>query len=254
LIDWLLSDPTGFLLYSLYRVPALLLTLCCHEWAHAWVANRCGDPTARLMGRMTLDPRRHLDPLGTVLMVTMGFGWAKPVPINPRNFRHRIADDVKVSVAGVTVNLLLFLLLTSVAVALNGQLWKPEVILGIGKRRFLELNGLNLILVTQAGDFAAFLRHAWLAPVMAFITITAQMNLMIAIFNLLPIPPLDGYHVANDLLLRGRLHISPQVAQYGMIAILLLSFTTNILSDVLSFLASNIQGGVLSLFLMMTGG
>jgi len=248
LLDTLFSELT------LYRVPALLLTLCCHEWAHAYMANRCGDPTARMLGRMTLNPLRHLDPIGTILMITVGFGWAKPVPVNPRNFRHRIADDVKVSLAGVTTNLVLFLFITAVMVALNGLLWRPDVIAFYGgPRAFLELFGLNFLLVQSGNVSGVLMQRAWLAPIVAFLTVAAQMNLMVAIFNLLPIPPLDGYHVANNLILRGRLHITPQMAQMGMMAVMLLSFTTNILSDIMFFLATNVQGAVLSLFLMLTG-
>jgi Zn-dependent protease len=251
----LFSDPGIFLRLSLYRVPALLLTLCCHEWAHAYVAYRCGDPTARNMGRMTIDPRRHLDVMGTILMLTAGFGWAKPVPVNPRNYRNRIADDIKVSIAGITVNLILFLVFTALAVGLNGLLWHPELIAAIpeGPRAFLRLDGLNLMLVYGAEGYTDVLRNAWLAPVMAFITVAAQMNLMVAIFNLLPVPPLDGYHVVNDMLLRGRLHITPQIAQGGMLLLLVLSFATDILSQVMGFLGSNVQEGVLWIFLKLTG-
>lgn len=254
LIQTLFSNPALFFRLTLYRVPALLLTLCCHEWAHAYVANRCGDPTARVLGRMTLDPRRHLDPIGTILMITAGFGWAKPVPVNPNNYRNRIADDVKVSLAGIVTNLLLFLLFTALTVSLNSFLWQPDFIRqNGGSSAFLQLFGYNYLLVYPDVFTSDMMRHAWLAPVMAFITIAAQMNLMVAIFNLLPIPPLDGYHVVNDLLLRGRLNITPQMAQIGMMAIMLLSFTTDILSEAISFVATHVHSGVLSLFLIMTG-
>ena len=238
---------------ALYRIPALVFSLCCHEWAHAYVANRCGDPTARFMGRMTINPLRHLDPLGTVMMMTMGFGWAKPVPVNPANYRNRLADDVKVSLAGITVNFLLFLLFTALAVGLNGLLWRADVLRVYGPEQFLRYGGINTALVLASSELGAVMRTPMLAPVMAFFTVAAQMNLSLAIFNLLPIPPLDGYHVFNDLLLRGRFHLSPQIAQMGMIALLVLSFSTNILGNVMGFLAGHVHGGVLWLFLRMTG-
>lgn len=242
-----------FLLLSLYRVPALIITLCCHEWAHAYVAYRCGDPTARMLGRMTLNPLRHLDPLGTVLMITVGFGWAKPVPVNPRNYRNRIADDVKVSLAGITTNFVLFLLCTTLTIALNGLLWKPEILSIYGSEFFLSLNGANSALIFGSDQLSAFMQRPWLSPVIGFVTLLANMNLMVALFNLLPIPPLDGHHVVNDLLFKGRLNLSPQMAQAGILIIMVISFSTDILSNVLSFFATHIHNGVLSLFLMMTG-
>ena len=109
-IDRFISDPINMLVIFLLAFPGRILALSAHEFAHAWVANRCGDPTAKMMGRMTVNPLKHLDPLGTVLMLVVGFGWAKPVPVNPRNYRDYRRDDLKVSVAGVTMNLMMFVL------------------------------------------------------------------------------------------------------------------------------------------------
>jgi len=255
LLETLFSDPGMFLRLVLYRVPALLIALSFHEWAHAFVANRCGDPTARLMGRMTLNPRRHLDPMGTLMMFTVGFGWAKPVPVNPRNYRHRVADEIKVSLAGIATNLLLFMFFTAAMVALNRFLWKPEVIADLGgPKAFLEFYGINFRLVVMGLNVSGeFMQHTWLAPVMGLLSVAVQLNLMLAIFNLLPFPPLDGYHVANNVIFRGRFHITPQMAQIGMMAVVGLSIFTNILSDVMNFLATNVHGAVLSMFLMLTG-
>ena len=91
----------------LYRVPAVLIALTLHELAHGYVALRCGDPTAQMLGRLTFNPLRHLDPIGTLFMFLFGFGWARPVPVNPRNFKRFRRDDFLVSAAGVTVNFLL---------------------------------------------------------------------------------------------------------------------------------------------------
>ena len=101
-IEDLLSDPRGTLIFLLLALPGRLLALSCHEAAHAYVANRCGDPTARLMGRMTLNPFKHLDPIGALCMLIFGFGWAKPVPINTRYFKNpRRAGKHRVSVRGI---------------------------------------------------------------------------------------------------------------------------------------------------------
>ena len=83
-LNELLNDPLAFLESLLYRVPAMLIALVLHEWAHGFVAYKLGDPTAKQMGRLSLNPLRHLDPLGTALRFLVGFGWAKPVPIDPR--------------------------------------------------------------------------------------------------------------------------------------------------------------------------
>ena len=82
------TDPLGGLIFLAMFAVAILLSLILHECAHGYVALKCGDPTAKYMGRLTLDPRKHLDPMGTVFMVLLGFGWAKPVPVNPRNYRN----------------------------------------------------------------------------------------------------------------------------------------------------------------------
>ena len=91
-------------MYLLFYVFCILFSLIIHECAHGWVALKCGDPTAKWMGRLTLDPRKHLDPIGTLCMLFMRIGWAKPVPINPRNFRNYRRDYILVSFAGIAVN------------------------------------------------------------------------------------------------------------------------------------------------------
>ena len=117
---WLTSDPIGFLVFILYYAVAILTTLVLHEVAHGYVAYRCGDPTAKMLGRLSLDPRKHLDPIGTIALVLVGFGWAKPVPINSRNFQgNRVRADFLVSIAGIVTNLTLFILALLLATVLN---------------------------------------------------------------------------------------------------------------------------------------
>ena len=95
--EWLrafVSEPMSFLQQAFFRMVAILIGLCCHEWGHAYVAWRCGDDTAKKAGRMTLNPLAHLDPFGTLLMLFAGFGYAKPVPVNPNRFRgNRLRAD-----------------------------------------------------------------------------------------------------------------------------------------------------------------
>ncbi len=246
MIEALFRDPKWFLEFSLYRIPSVLIALILHEWAHGYVAYRLGDPTAKVLGRLSLNPLKHLDPLGTAMMFFLGFGWAKPVPVNPNNFRRPHRDDLLVSVAGITMNLLLFLLFTTLSVALNGLLWRPEVLSRYSLKEMLGITDgfINYILAGYGADWAQFYARPYLLWAVRLTSQIAMVNLFIAIFNLLPVPPLDGSHVLNDLVLKGDLFASRQVAQVGMAALLALSFT-GVLGKVMSFLAGGVQSGVL---------
>ena len=101
-----------YVLQKLYTLPAIVIAFTLHEWGHAYSAYRMGDPTARNLGRMTLNPLAHIDPIGFLMMVVVGFGWAKPVPVNPNNYRNYRAGELVVSLAGVTVNLILAIIKT----------------------------------------------------------------------------------------------------------------------------------------------
>ena len=119
-------DLKTFVIQLLLSIPPFILALSMHEAAHAWMADRCGDPTARYLGRLTINPFAHIDPLGFAMVFLVGFGWAKPVPVNPNNFRHYRKDDIKVSLAGITANLLMFvvgclMMFTMIAIALEGR-------------------------------------------------------------------------------------------------------------------------------------
>lgn len=226
----LISDPTGFLYELAKRAPAILLALTMHEMAHGWVAYRLGDPTAQQLGRLSLNPLRHLDPFGTLMLVLAGFGWAKPVPINPGNFRHPRRDDFLVSIAGVTVNFLLsivgmiamFGMVTIVMRSLPESAW-------LASGRFVyELEG-ELYAVSPASVYryaygaAELLIEPFLGRTWGFfyemLVNLAFINLSLAIFNLLPIPPLDGYHVLNDLLIKKDLFASPKLQLVGRVAL-----------------------------------
>ncbi len=152
----------------------VLLSLSVHECAHAWTAWRLGDDTARLLGRMTLNPIAHIDPIGTLLLPLMGvpFGWAKPVPVNPLRFTRRVSmsmGSLLVSVAGPLSNVAIALLCT--------------VVLGVLVRYFPGWY------VTHAGPVELLWR-------------LVLINCALALFNLLPIPPLDGHWIADALMPR----------------------------------------------------
>lgn len=253
--SWLTSDPLGFILYVVYFSVSVLLALILHEMAHAYAAYRCGDPTAKMLGRLSLNPLKHLDPLGTACMVLLGFGWAKPVPVNPRNFGNFRRDEFLVSVAGITVNFTLFILSLALAVGFNGLLWKPEVIaVNGGAKEFLSADGIGcaVLLSGLAPEYEVLMLHPWVQYIQRFLLMFAYMNLGLAIFNLMPFPPLDGFHIVNDILLKGRLNLSGQMHQIAHFALMALCFT-GALSSILSFLNDAIGDAVLNLLLMMVG-
>jgi Zn-dependent protease len=184
----------------LILVPVLLFSIVLHEVAHAWVARREGDPTAERLGRITLNPIPHLDPVGSfivpALLIAMPgsfiFGWAKPVPVNPANFRDRRGGDIRVSLAGIAVNLLLavgFALLLVPLAAAGG----PEA-------------GGAVEVLTLAAFYGVLI------------------NLILAVFNLIPVPPLDGSHVLYHLLPRGVRETYRSVGRFGMLALLAVLF------------------------------
>ncbi len=283
ILSALQSDPKGTLIILLYQIPAILIALTLHELSHGYVAYRCGDPTAQMMGRLTFNPIKHLDPIGTVFMVLFGFGWARPVPVNPRNYKHFRRDDFLVSIAGVTMNFCLFFVTMLAITGINELLWKPELWeLGklsasaplLTRRDFLNFDGFNFysvisgenVLFTRAasessayvlgtGDdaFLQYLRTPWLLYVQRFLMYFSRINLSLAIFNLIPIPPLDGYHVVNDIFLRGRLHIPARVVNLLMMGLLAMFYFTDIFSTFISKAVYFVQGGVLNAILWIFG-
>jgi len=273
LLDWMRSDPLGFFTFMLYRAPAVLLALTLHEISHGYVANLCGDDTARRMGRLSLNPLRHLSLIGTVMMFTVGMGWAKPVPVNPANYRHGRRDDFLVSIAGVTMNFLLFTLATLLMVLVNEQLWQPAVFqlskplttrtdfLSFSGANFTQiLYGSEYVLLQETGNgyyqvlqAADYLQTPWLIHIQRFLYQFAFCNIGMCIFNLLPFPPLDGFHVFNDILLRGRLQLNAQAFRISMLALLVLMNATSIFSRLISTVTYSIQSGMLHGFLALFG-
>ena len=304
ILSSLQSDPRGTLIILLYQIPAVLIALTLHELGHGYVALRCGDPTAQMMGRLSFNPLKHLHPVGTLFMFLFGFGWAKPVPVNPRNFKNFRRDDLLVSLAGITVNFCLFLCATLFMVGLNQLMWKPEVWqLGtmVTPKQFLRFDGMNFyavlsgenqlivedatkyvqsisgnsaylspltpqafrgMTIMMAGEgeyyFAAdvlssYLRYPWMVYLQRFLMYFTRINLSLAVFNLLPIPPLDGYHVVNDIFLRGRLHIPPQVINGLMIGMMVLMYFTSFISIGISKAVYFVQGGIMNGILALLG-
>ena len=247
-IESFFSDPINTLVIFLLAFPGRILALSAHEFAHAWVANRCGDSTAKMLGRMTLNPFKHLDPLGTVLMLVVGFGWAKPVPVNPRNFRNYRQDDLKVSLAGVTMNLILFILamiaMFFIAASALAKIPSISVTAPTGAAFRAVYNGKDCLFVLDKGeyyylplksllDMLPYAADYLVKPVFGevpgylyqMLGYFAMTNLVLCLFNLLPVPPLDGYHVLNDLVLKRNLFADPRTARIASSVLFVLVMT-----------------------------
>ncbi len=182
----------------LYVVPAIVIALTFHEYAHARVAYAFGDPTAKEAHRMTLNPLRHLDVVGTLLLILVGFGWAKPVPINPWYFgEHRKRKVLWVSLAGPASNLL-------------------QAVLGTC--------GLALILRFAGASTSTVLQY-----VFQLLIYYVQINLVLAVFNLIPVPPLDGSKILGSLLPDRQFNLVLTLERYGFLVLFLLCFLPNIL-------------------------
>lgn len=155
----------SYILDKLIMLPGILLAISIHEFSHGFVAVKLGDDTPRIQGRMTLNPLKHIDPLGFMCLLLVGFGWAKPVMINSRNFKNPRRDDLLVSIAGPASNLIMafiFVILMKLA-----DMFLP------------------VTMTTQV--------------IWAVLSGTVQINLVLMVFNLLPIPPLDGHHILGSI-------------------------------------------------------
>lgn len=228
-ISAFMDDPKAMLMFVLLALPGRMLAISAHEYAHAYVADKCGDPTARMLGRLTINPFRHLDLFGTIMMLVMGFGWAKPVPINPRNYRNPRRDDLKVSIAGIIMNLLMAVIgfvlmgaMMAVALRMGRESLRVVEYLGdkalVDGRYYCHLKDIfyasDMVIVPSMGRMAGYIYQ-----MIMYFTMT---NVILAIFNMIPLPPLDGYHVANDLILRRPLFASRKAATIATALMLLL--------------------------------
>jgi Zn-dependent protease len=181
LLNLLLRDPLAFLLIAL----PLMYSVILHELAHGWVAYRMGDPTAKLLGRLSLNPVKHLDPIGTLTLFIFGFGWAKPVPVNFNRLRGPRAGMILVSAAGIVANTLL----AFVAIFLS-----------------------RLLVLQPAGVPAELLYYF------------AQINIILAAFNLIPLPPLDGSKILMGFASPSVRGVLFRLERYGFLIIIVLLY------------------------------
>lgn len=177
LLNLLLNDPVSFVILS---VP-LLYSIIAHELAHGWVAYKLGDPTAKLQGRLSLNPIKHLDPIGTIMLFIFGFGWAKPVPINLSNIPDRRKGLILVSSAGIAANIIF---------------------------AFIALLVSRLISPELSGVTAKILY------------ILAKINIILAAFNLIPIPPLDGSKILMGFAPEGIRRFLFQIEPFGFFIVI----------------------------------
>lgn len=189
-----------------FQLIAFLFAISVHESAHAWMANLRGDPTARMLGRITLNPIKHIDPVGTLLLpaVAMFFhapviGWAKPTPVDPRNFKNPVLDDILTSVVGPISNFV---------VAVGAVL-----ILAVVK--LISPVGRAIIFGIPQG-FIASDTDSFLVPLCLLFYELMSINVLLGVFNLIPVPPLDGSHVVRHLLPAGALRAYDMVGMFGL--------------------------------------
>jgi len=198
--------------------PPILFALTVHECAHAWVAWKMGDPTAKMLGRVTLNPIRHLDPIGTIALFFSGlFGWAKPVPINPANFRNYKKGMVLVALAGPLSNLLLAAFFSLVHKSVF--MFSPGFILGSP--------GLS-------------------RPLLMMLEMSIILNVSLAVFNMIPIPPLDGSRVLSNLLGGANSLAFERLERYGFVILIVLiasGLVNRIMSPLVFLTAGLLVGG-----------
>ena len=202
----------------------MFLSLSLHEAAHGFIAHKCGDDTAYNFGRITLNPMKHIDPIGFLCMALVGFGWAKPVPVNSRNFRNHKRGLILTSIAGPVSNLLLGFIFAVIF-------------------RFTALPITKAIYTAPSEQVAMI----WSA-LYSMIYIAIDLNVLLAVFNLIPVPPLDGSKILFSLLpYKVYYKIAPYEHYISIFFMILL--LTRVLNPVLNFLS----GIIIDLFFKILG-
>lgn len=224
------GDAKEYIIHMLLCLPIILFSLSLHETAHGFVANKLGDPTAKNLGRITLNPIKHLDPIGFLCMLLAGFGWANPVPINTRNFKKPRRDMALSSAAGPASNLLLAIIFAGLLKLFTVVM--PHIIESViysGDIKTVDIM-LNVIYFT-----------------VIFLYYGISLNITLAVFNLLPIPPLDGSRLAYIFLPPKYYFGLMKYEKYIHIAIMLLLFL-GVLSPILNFVTNGIIDLLFTIF------
>lgn len=212
------SDPLDWLMDVLMTLPAIIIGLSFHEYAHAVVSYKLGDPTPKLQGRVTINPMAHVDPVGFAALIFAGFGWGVPVEINPTYYANRRKGELLVSLAGVTMNLIIAIVFAVIAKVL---------LLALG---------------------ASVLSTSWGAVLWTMIMYIIQINLVLMIFNLIPVPPLDGFSIISEIFNLKTTDFYWTVYRYGnliLIALIIFGVTGRIISPCVSFIFSLLQNFII---------
>ncbi len=205
------TSPMEWLMQELMLLPAIIIGLSFHEYAHAVVAYKLGDPTPKMQGRVSLNPMAHIDWIGFAALIFVGFGWGRPVEINPSNFRNRRKGELMVALAGVAMNLLIAVVFAVIA----------KIVLLCGGYDFVSTN-LGTIL------WKMIINVIWI-------------NLVLMLFNLIPCPPLDGFSVVTELFNIKHTQLYWRIYQYGnliLIALIVFNVTYIILNPCVDFFFS----------------
>ncbi len=189
----------NMIMTKLLTLPGIILGLSLHEFAHAWVSYKLGDPTPKRQGRLTVNPLAHIDVVGFIALLLVGFGWGKPVQIDPGYYRHRRRDEFLVAVAGVTMNLIIAVILSFPAKAL-----------------------MNMYYSTGS---------ALVENCFYIVYYAVSINICLMVFNLIPCPPLDGWNIVTQLFRLDRYSWWYRVYQYGqwILIILILANVTDLI-------------------------
>ena len=194
------------ILTKILTLPGIILGLSFHEFAHAWVSDRLGDPTPRRDGRVTINPLAHIDWIGFAALLLVGFGWGKPVRIDPRYYKNRRRDEFLVAIAGVTMNLII------------------AAVLSIPARIMMK-------------HYAATAPSELMYNVYLIIFYAISINVVLMVFNLLPVPPLDGWNIVTQLFKLDRYDWWYKVYQYGtyiLLALIIFNVTDLVLTPLVS--------------------
>lgn len=220
----LLSFSSSNLIATLFTLPAVLIAITFHEYAHAWVADRLGDETPRMQGRLILNPLAHLDPVGFILLLFAGFGWGKPVQINTRNFNRDVSmekGEILVSLAGPVMNFILAIIFA--------------IILGV-----VYMFAPSSFFATTAGSLIYILLQECVV-----------INIGLGVFNLLPLPPLDGSKIFINLFpynARRWIMEHEQIFYYAFLIIWITGIAGLIISPIINLLYNGLMNGVLAMF------